>query len=260
MAHSIGIIYVGIGEYIRFWDDFYTSCEMYFCTGCHKEYFLFTDSNLSITPENVHIFHQDDLGWPGNVLFRYQFILRVKEYLEDFDFTFFFNGNTRFRTEILEKEFLPTEEEGGLVALTWQNGTEDPDREYGFERRTSSVAYIPFGTKDLYLQSGITGGLTETYLQLVEDCHILTMKDLSNGIVPCAHDESIYNRYMLGRHFKQLDSTYGRASQRDKNNTAKIIFKRKEDVLGRSYLRKLKKRPHTNTWLRRLLRKINFVN
>lgn len=259
MTCSIGIIYVGIGEYIRLWDDFYATCEKYFCTDCRKEYFLFSDS-VPATAENVHIFHQDDLGWPGNVLFRYQFILRVKEQLKEFDFAFFFNGNTRFRAEIKESEFLPTIEDGGLVALTWQNGTENPDSEYGYERRPSSAAYVPFGTKDLYLQSGITGGLTEVYLKMVEDCHILTMADLCNGIVPCAHDESIYNKYMLGRQFKLLDSTYGRASQRDKNHSAKIIFKRKEDVLGRSYLRTLKKRPHTNTWFRRLLRKINLVN
>lgn len=248
------ILYVGIGRYIALWDDFYDTCERYFCPDIPKHYYIVTDS-LRQMPANVTVLHQDDLGWLCNVLFRYMFFLRIKEQLRQYDYVFFFNGNTRFRTTVTKEDFLPTEQEG-LVALTWKDGTEDADTDYNHERRDSSVAFIPYGVKDLYLQSGITGGRVEPYIRLLEECHAMTMKDFLNGIVPCSHDESIYNKYMLGMRCKMLSSEYGCPSQRDKNNTAKIIFLKKEKVLGRSYLRNFKKRPHTDTWLRRLLRKL----
>lgn len=254
---TIGILYVGIGVYIRFWDDFYSTCERFFCPNSKKHYYVVTNSKME-EQENVTTIYQDDLGWPGNVVFRYLFFLRIKDMLKGYDYLFFFNGNTRFRETIKEEVFLPTEEEGGLIALTWKTGDENPDT-YGFERRPESVAYVPYGTKNIYLQSGITGGSPKYYLELLQVCHDMTMVDFNNGIIPVWHDESIYNKYMLDRNYKLFNSTYGCPSQHDKKHTAKIVFLRKEDVLGRSWLRHYKKRPHTNTWLRKLLKKIGII-
>lgn len=256
--YKLCILYVGIGKYIALWDDFYNTCEQYFCPDIPKEYYIVTDCCRKM-PDNVTVVHQDDLGWPGNVVFRYLFFLRIKEQLRKFDYVFFFNGNTRFRRMINKEEFFPTEDEGGLISLTWKDGMEDADTDYAFERRESSAAFIPYGVKNLYLQSGITGGAVEFYIELLEKCHDMTMADICNGIVPRYHDESIYNKYMLGRKSKMLTSEYGRPSQWDKHHSAKIVFQRKEDILGRSYLRNFKKRPHTETWLRRCLRKMGVI-
>ena len=114
---KIGILYVGIGAYIRLWDDFYATCEKFFCPSCQKHYFVVTDGDFDV-PTNVTPVRQDNLGWPGNVVFRHLFFLRIKEQLKPFDYLFFFNGNTRFKTTITAEEFLPTASEGGLVALT----------------------------------------------------------------------------------------------------------------------------------------------
>lgn len=255
--NNIGILYVGIGEYIRFWNDFYTSCEDKFCASSKKHYFIVTDSKKSF-PSNVSVVHQDDLGWPGNVTFRYLFFLRIKDELEKYDYVFFFNSNTRFRQPVTEEEFLPTDKEGGLIALTWKEGIEDTDK-FGFERRPESAAYIPYGTKSLYLQSGITGGKPREYIKLLEECHQLTMTDVVNGITPVAHDESIYNKYMLNCKYKLLKSSYGLPSQWDNSDDAKIVFLKKEKVLGHTYLRVYKRRPHTNTILRKLMRKLGLV-
>lgn len=255
---TIGILYVGIGPYIRLWDDFHATCEQYFCPELSKHYYVVTDAQME-GGGPITIIHQDNLGWPCNVVFRYLFFLRVKEQLARHDYLFFFNGNTRFRSLITPSEFLPSQEEGGLVGLTWQQGTENPDT-YGFERRPESGAYVPFGTQSIYLQSGITGGRTAEYLQLLERCHEIALADFQKGIIPVSHDESVYNRYMVGRQKKLLSSVYGRPSQRDKKHTAKIVFQRKEDILGRNWLRNYKGREHTNTWLRKLLRKMGLVS
>ena len=36
---KIGILYVGIGKYIRLWDKFYSSCESLFLPQYEKKYF-----------------------------------------------------------------------------------------------------------------------------------------------------------------------------------------------------------------------------
>ena len=87
----------------------------------------------------------------------------------------------------------------------------------------------------------------------------MTMIDFNNGIIPVWHDESIYNKYMLNRKSKLLMANYGCPSQRRKKHSAKIVFQRKEDVLGRSWLRHYKGLPHSDTWLRKLLRTMGLV-
>ena len=66
---KIGILYVGIGKYIRLWDKFYSSCESMFLPQYEKKYFIFTDYPLK-SSTNVQVSFQEDLGWPQNVLFR----------------------------------------------------------------------------------------------------------------------------------------------------------------------------------------------
>ena len=256
---NIAILYVGIGPYVRLWEDFYSSCEQFFLRDFKKHYYLVTDSKIEETSK-VTIIHQDDLGWPGNVVFRYLFFLRIKDTLAKYDYAFFFNGNTRFMSEIMPEDVLPTKEDGGLIALTWKNGNEDADVDYRFERRPQSASFIPYGTTELYLQSGITGGLVNEYIELLDKCHELTMKDFANGIIPVVHDESVYNKYMLNRNKKILTSTYGLPSQWDRHHNAKIVFLKKEKVLGHNYLRNLKKRPHTETWLVKLLKKVRLMS
>ena len=41
---KIAIIYIGIGRYTVFWDEFYKSCEKNFIRNAQKHYFYFTDS------------------------------------------------------------------------------------------------------------------------------------------------------------------------------------------------------------------------
>ena len=65
---KIGILYVGIGKYIRLWDKFYSSCESLFLPQYEKKYFIFTDYPLK-SSTNVQVSFQEDLGWPQNVLF-----------------------------------------------------------------------------------------------------------------------------------------------------------------------------------------------
>ena len=56
---KIGILYVGIGKYIRLWDKFYSSCESLFLPQYEKKYFIFTDyplkSSTNVQLSLIHI-------------------------------------------------------------------------------------------------------------------------------------------------------------------------------------------------------------
>ena len=89
------ILYICIGEYIKFFEGFYKSFEEHFLNNSHIEYFAFTDSEkmpIEVDHERVHLIEQKDFGWPGNTLYRYRMFLCIEKELRDFDYCFFFNS------------------------------------------------------------------------------------------------------------------------------------------------------------------------
>ena len=73
----IAVLYICTGEYSVFWKDFYNSFEEKFLVDHDKEYFVFTDAeNLFGTAnKRIHLIYQENLGWPGNTLFRFKMFL-----------------------------------------------------------------------------------------------------------------------------------------------------------------------------------------
>lgn len=256
---KIALLYIGIGKYASLWDDFYRTCQLNFIPGEEKHYFFVTDRTGMSVPENVTLIFQEDLGWPCNTMFRFMFFLRVKEALRQYDYLFFCNANTRFVKPVKKADILPSKEDGNLLMLTWQPLDGDPDT-FPFERRKESAAYVPFGTKQLYYQGTLNGGAAEEYIDLFERCHKAAMQDFECGYIPTAHDESILNSCMMGYKCKIVESEYGRPEHRDKSHTAKIVFADKDKIFGRAYLRSFKRRPHSNTLIRRVLRKLHVVD
>ena len=85
---SIAILYIGIGVYIDLWKGFYESFEKRFLTDYTKDYFLFTDHEaeqvLYSDRDNVHVIKQEDMGWPGNTLRRFEMFLTIENVLREF--------------------------------------------------------------------------------------------------------------------------------------------------------------------------------
>ena len=181
------------------------------------------------------------MGWPKNVLFRYQMFLRHKEELKHFDYLFFFNGNTEFLQIITPEEFLPTEKEA-LTGLEWHTYRNKPLRKYHYERRKNSQAYIPYNSGEHYYQGGLIGGESKAYIELLEQCSLMTETDLKRNITARWHDESYLNKYLLDKQIKILSTEYGRPQEWTVPPTPKIIFRDKNAILGASYICSLKKR------------------
>ncbi len=197
----IAILYICTGKYKVFWNDFYTSAESKFLPNVHKEYFVFTDAKeIAFEKENarIHKIYQKNLGWPGNAIKRYHIFEKSLGMFKDFDYIFFFNANCVFQEIISEDEILPCDTQNFTACLhpSYYNIS---NLFFNYERNIKSTAYIKTGEGEHYFQSALTGGRSKDFVDA-----ILTMKknidiDLKNKIIAVWHDESHWNRFLVGR-------------------------------------------------------------
>lgn len=206
---KIAILYIGTGHYTVFWDEFFNSCEKNFIKDAEKHYFFFTDSKDFQSEDKVTIVPQENLGWPLITCLRYKILNKIKEQLKDYDYAFFFNGNMEFVREITKEEFLPTEEDGYIVApLHSGNKRMKSNYEFEYERNPKSTSYIPYGEGKQYFHAGILGGRVQEFLELLNTCERMMDEDLKHNFIPKFHDESIFNKYILNRNYKVLNNYY----------------------------------------------------
>ena len=205
---KIAILYIALGRYDVFWDDFYKSCEKFFIPNAQKTYFVFTDSDNIRATENMVKIPHENMGWPNNTLMRFDLFLSIKDKLKDFDYIFFFNGNMEFIAPV-GHEVLPDEKlNDGLVMGLHPGFALKPRKEWTYERNPESMAYIPFDSGAYYVQGCLNGGTSKAYLKLCQECSKNTHTDLDKNIVAVWHDESHLNKYILDKNPLILGCNY----------------------------------------------------
>lgn len=197
---KIAILYICTGKYDIFWKGFFENFEEKFIYEAEKEYFVFTDAEKIWKEENlkVHKIYQENLGWPGNTLKRFEMFLRMKKELQSFDYIFFFNANARCNTEITAAEMLPQGEKR-LTVVQHPGFFDKKNTEFDYDRNENSMAYIPMGEGQYYVCGGINGGYATDYLQLADTLAQNIRDDEAKGIIARWHDESHLNRYIIDR-------------------------------------------------------------
>lgn len=191
---DIAIVYICTGKYDVFWKDFYLSFEEKFIPTKTKDYYVFTDSTslYAAEKENVHVIYQENLGWPGNTLYRFRIFLSQKEALKEYDYVFFMNANIVCMDKV-EENFLPKDE--GLLFVQHPGFYNKWKFKFTYERRKISAAYIPIWAGKYYVCGGVNGGRSECFMQMCEELDKRIDEDEQKGIVAIWHDESHINRY-----------------------------------------------------------------
>lgn len=245
---KVGILYICTGKYQMFWEDFFTTSQMFFLPNCQKTYYVFTDAPYLAyeNQTNVKKIFQKSLGWPGNTLLRFDMFLQAEHVLQENDYLFFFNANITLMDFISENEILPESE--GLTAVIHPGFYGMDNSTFAYERNPASLAYIPFGQGIYYFMGGINGGKTDHYLELVRTLERNIRHDLSNGIIATVYDESHLNRYLLEKSLKVLTPSYGfpeewmfkhkRPCKQRYPFPSKIFIKDKTKWGGHEFLRK----------------------
>lgn len=190
---KIGIFYIALGKYDRFFPAFYKSCEKYFIPEAQKEYFVFTDARrATFERPGVHCIEQADMGWPDNTMQRFRLFCSVEQQLVEIDYLFFFNANCQFVRPV-PKEDLP---ETGLVVTLHPGWYTKTRATWPFEKNPASCAHIPPGEGEQYVCGGVNGGTHDAYLAMAHELQKRTDEDTANGVVAVHHDESQLNRYV----------------------------------------------------------------
>ncbi|MDU7693348.1 MAG: hypothetical protein E7K04_03795, partial [Helicobacter sp.] len=89
---DIAILFIGIGRYIGFFDDFYANFEKYFLVNLKKHYFVFSDFDSKSsyefeckTAKNVSLIATKKMSWPYPTLLRYHMFCDIGHLLDGFN-------------------------------------------------------------------------------------------------------------------------------------------------------------------------------
>ena len=213
---KIAILYIATGKYIEFWDRFYNECEQYFLRNHEKTYFIWTDADEFTHQNNlrVHTIYQEQLHWPFPTLLRFKFFRTQKELLKDYDYIYFFNANISFLADVGE-EIFPSDSQGLMVALH-PGFYKRPRKDFTYEKRKDSLAYIPKNKGKHYVLGGFNGGTSKAFLKLIDDLYRAIQYDLERGVIAIWHDESHLNKYILNKNPLLIEPPYILAEGIDK--------------------------------------------
>jgi hypothetical protein len=190
---NITIFTICTGKYDIFFENFYKSCEKYFLPNYNKNYFIFSDSQI-LEGDNIFKIHQKKIGWPYDTMLRFHMFNSVEDRIKNSDFTFFFNVNLKFLSEIRD-EVIPSAENDYLVGVNHPGFYKSQNYQYPYERNQNSQFFIPPGVGSFYFQGCFIGGRTKEFMHMSNDLEKLINIDLNNNIIPIWHDESAMNWY-----------------------------------------------------------------
>lgn len=195
----LGIIFIGIGEYLSLFEDFYQGAETFFFPGVKKRYFLVSDFSVQtsgkvLVHENVVYVKAESCAWPWPTLNRFEYVLRLsnQNLLDEVRNVFFFNANCRFVSTIEDQEIL----DAPLLATTHPGFFSKPRTQFTYEHREVSSAFIPLHEGSTYVAGGLQGGRRPELLDAYKECFQMLRSDLSKNIIAIWHDESYWNRFV----------------------------------------------------------------
>ena len=204
---KVGILMIGTGRYINFFDKLYNSLNEHFLINHDKKIYLFTDANRKF-PENVNVISVTRQGFPGDTMFRYNYFLSINQKLRNETDVLYYMDIDSLAVNTIGDEILPSVGKP-LVAVAhpgfYKINLGTP------ETRPISKAYInPNEPREYYIAGGMQGGKTSEYLDAIKNVNDMIYNDYNRGIIPVYHDESMWNRYYTSNktQFKILNPAY----------------------------------------------------
>lgn len=188
---KIAVITINTGQYIKLLPDFVFSVNQFLFPGEEKRIYAFTDSDD--VKEDVIVKKIKHLPWPYPSLYRFRYILSIRDELKDYDLIYFFNANSLFISPT--SDVLLPKENKPIVLCPHIVNTIFPYTSLQYEQNPNSTAYHKPTKDDVYIMAGLFGGKTEDVLKLCRKLDIAIQTDISKGIQAIYHDESYLNKY-----------------------------------------------------------------
>ena len=188
---KICILTIATNKYIQFVERLLDNIEENFLNGHEIQCLLFTDHEVE-TSDNVRVCQIDHEPWPMPTLKRYNYFVKEKEFISQFDYCFYFDVDMGIVDNVGDEVL------SDLVATMHPYQSFYPKEERSYDRNEKSLAYVPVGEEgELYYAGGFNGGSTKRFLEMAEVLADRVTKDLDNGVIALWHDESQMNRYLI---------------------------------------------------------------
>jgi hypothetical protein len=198
---KLSVVFIGTGSYLNFLPNWYDACEKYLVSNVEKHYYVFTDGELSDTPDNMTVYHQEHLSWPYITLLRFGTILKAEDQLSKSDWILFLDADMLVVDEVKEDDLFSDKKYIGVHHPCHFMGMNPHNRLPGaFETNEKSLACI--GKDDdvsVYFQGCLWGGRVPDVIEMMKELDNRTQKDLSNDVVAVWHDESQMNKFFAER-------------------------------------------------------------
>jgi len=188
---KIGILCIATNKYIRYVEPLWNSAKQHFLNGHELSMFVFT--NQPDAPTGTTRIQHEHAPWPAPTLMRYHTFMKSADLLAQQDYLFYSDADMLF-VDTVGDEVL-----GDLVATTHPGFYNKPRREWTYETRPESAAYIAPTEGTAYFAGGFNGGKPAKFLEMASACTAMVDHDAALGITPIWHDESCMNRW-LSRH------------------------------------------------------------
>ena len=198
---KLAVIFIGTGKYLDFLPAYYEACEEFLVPNTEKTYFVFTDGELTGTPDNLIPYRQEHLPWPYITLERFKYIGRAKEDLSKFDYVLFMDADTRVVRTVTEEELFTDKKYIGVHHPCHFLGL-PPHTEYlgAFEERKESRAGITDEDDiSVYFQGCLWGGKVPYVLDMINELTERTQDELDRDVIAKWHDESQMNKFFAER-------------------------------------------------------------
>lgn len=188
---KICILTIATNKYIQFVERLLNNIEDNFLNGHDIQCILFTDHEVE-TSDNVRVCKIDHEPWPMPTLKRYNYFVKEKDFISQFDYCFYFDVDMAVINKVGDEVL------GDLVATQHPYQTFHDKKDRSYDRAPESLAYVPIGEEgDNYYAGGFNGGSTKKFLEMAEVISDRVNRDMANGVIALWHDESHLNRYLI---------------------------------------------------------------
>lgn len=188
---KIAVITINTGQYIKLLPDFVFSVNQFLFPDDEKDIYVFTDSDD--VKEDVIVKKIKHSPWPYPSLYRFRYILSIRDELKDYDLIYFFNANSLFISPT--SDVLLPKENKPIILCPHIVNTIFPYTSLQYEQNPNSTAYHKPTQTDVYIMGGLFGGKSEDVLNLCKQLDINIQTDIAHGIQAIYHDESYLNKY-----------------------------------------------------------------
>lgn len=198
---KVALCVVATGRYTEFLPALLESAGKLFLPGEARAFVVFSDQEFTppaMPGVDLYLFTVKHEPWPGATLHRYHHLHDQGLWFADKGFThvFMIDADMVFVREVGE-EILP-EKPDGLTATIHFGFVNKPRRAWTYEDRPSSMAYVHPELGKRYYAGGFQGGARAGYMKACKRMAYAIDADAKKGIVARWHDESHWNRHLIG--------------------------------------------------------------